>query len=160
MLIRYRPDLAPETRAGLVAAGQGSIGRALDIARHDGLALLGQFLAIAGGDPIDWPAAHALGDRMAHPAADESFRSFVMLLLDWLGRTVRDLGRNGGDIERLRLAGAERALIGRLAQAGRLEPALEVWDKVSLLFSRSESANLDRRLTVISALDAMNAALR
>jgi hypothetical protein len=53
----------------------------------------------------------------------------------------------------------ERDLARRLA-GGRLERALEVWEKVAHLFTRSDGANLDRRLTVISALDAVSGALR
>src|SRR6185312_7653291 len=59
MLARHHPDLDAATRAGLLQVAGGSIGRALDIAKHDGLSLLSQFLTIAGGEPIDWPAAHA-----------------------------------------------------------------------------------------------------
>jgi DNA polymerase-3 subunit delta' len=162
LLNRYRPDLATDDRAGLVLAASGSIGRALEIAQHGGLGLLREFLAIAGADRVDWPAAHGLGDRLAPAAADEAYRSFASLLVEWLGRTARELGRgSGGNLSgRTELVSGERALVARLAQPGRLERLLEVWEKVSLLFSRSDSANLDRRLTVISALDAVNAALR
>jgi DNA polymerase-3 subunit delta' len=58
-----------------------------------------------------------------------------------------------------RIAG-EKKLIQRLARAGRLEQLLEVWEKVTHLFARSDGANLDRRLTVISALNTVSAALR
>jgi hypothetical protein len=37
---------------------------------------------------------------------------------------------------------------------------LEVWEKVTYLFARSDGANLDRRLTVISAFNTVSAALR
>ncbi len=157
LLAARRPDLGAHARAELVTASGGSIGRALEIARHDGLALLGQFLAIAGGDPVDWPAAHALGDKLASPAADESYRSFVDLLVEWLSRTVREAGRGLAPEGR---PDAENRLIRRLTGAGRLEQALEVWEKVSHLFARSDGANLDRRLTVISALHTVSAALR
>src|SRR6185312_7333944 len=114
------------TRAGLVQVAAGSIGRALDIAKHDGLSLLSQFLTIAGGEPIDWPAARALGR---------------------------------GESERPERIHGEKKLIQRLARAGRLEQLLEVWEKVTHLFARSDGANLDRRLTVISALNTVSAAL-
>jgi len=158
LLTRYHPDLDGATRAGLVQVAAGSIGRALDIAKHDGLALLTQFLTIAGKDPIDWPAAHALSDKLASAAADESYRSFAQLLVDWLGRVAREAGRGISDHPE-RITG-EKKLIQRLAQAGRLEQLLEVWEKVTHLFARSDGANLDRRLTVISALHTVSAALR
>lgn len=160
LLAGHRPDLDAARRAGLVRIAAGSIGRALDIARHDGLELLSEFIAIAGHDPVDWPAAHALGDKLSGAAADESYRSFSQLLIDWLGGAIRELGRGGPPNGGPELIKGEKALIARLGRAGRLEQALEVWEKVSQLFARSDSANLDRRLTVISALDTVSAALR
>jgi DNA polymerase-3 subunit delta' len=168
LLGRYRPDTPAEMRTRLAAVAEGSIGRALEIARHDGLALLEQFLAIAGADPVDWPAGHALGDRLAGAAMDGSYRSFSQLLVDWLSRVIREHGREqgrehgreGGVANRPELVEGERALAAGLIRSGRLEQALEVWEKVAQLFTRSDSANLDRRLTVISALDAVSTALR
>jgi DNA polymerase-3 subunit delta' len=169
LIMRYRPDIAPGTRDQLASVAAGSIGRALEIARHDGVSLLSQFLAIAGADPVDWPAGHALGDRLSPPAADESYQSFSRLLMDWLSRVIREGGRGAGidrDVEgqdigrRIEIVTGERELVSRLTRSGRLEHALEVWEKVAQLFTRSESANLDRRLTVISALDAVSTALR
>jgi DNA polymerase-3 subunit delta' len=160
LLAAHRPDLDAAARAGLVRIAAGSIGRALDIARHDGLDLLAEFIAIAGRNPVDWAAAHALGDKLAGAAADESFRSFQHLLIDWLGGAIRRLGRDGGRIAEAEVLKGENALIAKLGGVGRLEQALEVWEKISHLFARSDSANLDRRLTVISALDTLSAALR
>jgi DNA polymerase-3 subunit delta' len=159
LLAVHHPEQDAATRAGLVQVAAGSIGRALDIAKHDGLALLAQFLTIAGGEPVDWPAAHALSDRLSSPSADESYHAFAQLLIDWLGRAARELGR-GNESERPERIGGEKKLIQRLARAGRLEQLLEVWEKVSQLFARSDGANLDRRLTVISALNTVSAALR
>lgn len=159
LLADHRPDIDASTRNALVRIAAGSIGRALEIARHGGLEILAEFIAIAGRNPVDWPAAHALGDKLSGAAADESYRSFVQLLTDWLGGAIRDLGR-GVQSTAPELIKGEKALIARLAGAGRLEPALEVWEKVSHLFARSDSANLDRRLTVISALDTLSTALR
>jgi DNA polymerase-3 subunit delta' len=158
LIAQYHPDIAPEARRQLASVAAGSIGRALEIIQHDGLALLRQFLAIAGAAPVDWPSAHALGDKLASAAADESFHSFARLLLDWLSRVIRESA--GAGAARLEMTAGERDFIARLTPAGRLEPALEVWEKVSQLFSRSESANLDRRLTMISAIDAVSTALR
>jgi DNA polymerase-3 subunit delta' len=152
---RYDPDIPIADRPRLADLAGGSIGRALEISRQDGVALLSQFLAIAGADPIDWPAGHAFGDRVAAAAADESYRCFAELLTDWLGRSIREAERWGGSGQ-----AGERSPPNALGQSGRLERALEVWEKVSLLFARSDSANLDRRLAVISALELVGAVLR
>jgi DNA polymerase-3 subunit delta' len=157
LLAAHHPELDAATRAGLVHVAAGSIGRALEIARHDGLALLTQFLTIAGSEPVDWPAAHALSDKLASPSADESYRSFAQLLIDWLGRTAREMA---GETDRVGRLSGEEKLIARLKGAGRLEQVLEVWEKITHLFARSDGANLDRRLTVISAFNTVSAALR
>jgi len=159
LIALYRPDIEPPARASLAAIGEGSIGRALDIAAHDGLALLASFLAIAGRDPVDWGQAHALGDKLGSAAADESYRTLAQLVVDWLGRAVREAGRGAISGNGPEIVPGERDLARRLV-GGRLERALEVWEKVAHLFARSDGANLDRRLTVISALDAVSGALR
>ncbi|HLG85708.1 MAG TPA: DNA polymerase III subunit delta' [Alphaproteobacteria bacterium] len=158
LVAKYRPDIEAEERLALAEIAEGSIGRALDIAANDGLALLSNFLSIAADDPLDWAKAHALGDRLGAAAADESYRILSQLLVEWLGSVAREAGR-GICVERRReIVPGERELAARLAE-GRLERVLEVWEKVAHLFARSDGANLDRRLTVISALDAVSGAL-
>lgn len=161
LLARYRPDLPEDGLPALVRAAEGSIGRALDIVRHDGLSILQNFLTLAGQVPMDVAAAHALGDKLAPAAMDESFRSFAGLLVDWLARVAREAGRMAsGPVIAPEIFRGERSVVDGLVRGGRLERIMEVWEKVGDLFSRSESANLDRRLTVISALETINAALR
>jgi DNA polymerase-3 subunit delta' len=156
LIAQYRPGMDIAARARLTGLAAGSIGRALDIAEHDGLDLLTQFLNIVGARTMDWPGAHAMADKLALAGADESYRSFAQLLTDWLSRIVRELGRGH---ERAELIPGEAELIARLGKAGRLERLLEVWEKVGMVFNRSDSANLDRRLTVISAFQTISAAL-
>jgi len=159
LIAKYRPDIEPTARAGLAEVSEGSIGRALDIAVNDGLALLSSFLSIAAADPVDWVKAHALGDKLGAAAADQSYRTLSELLVEWLGRVAREVGRGANIRPRREIVPGERELATRLAE-GRLERVLEVWEKVAHLFARSDGANLDRRLTVISALDAVSGALR
>jgi DNA polymerase-3 subunit delta' len=159
-LLRYRPDIDAPTRRRITALAEGSVGRALDIAAHDGVALLTQFLTIAGDDPIDWVASYALGDKLAAAAADESYRNCTILLTSWLARVIREAGRGAVPASGSELFPGERELALRLTRPGRLERALEVWENVTHLFARCDGTNLDRRLTVISALDTVGAALR
>jgi DNA polymerase-3 subunit delta' len=158
LVAKYRPDIEAEQRVALAEIAEGSIGRALDIAANDGLTLLSNFLSIAAGDPLDWTKAHALGDRLGAAAADESYRTLSQLLVEWLGRVAREAARGVSQGQRREIVPGELELAARLAE-GRLERVLEVWEKVGHLFSRSDGANLDRRLTVISALDAVSGAL-
>lgn len=160
LIASHRPGLDAKARANLVRIAEGSIGQALEIADNDGLTLLTNFLSIAAGDPVDWPAAHALGDKLGAATADDSYKTLVLLVVGWLSRTARRAGHGVFPANEVELMKGERELAARLVGGGRLERALEVWEKVSNLFARSDGANLDRRLTVISALDTVNAALR
>jgi DNA polymerase-3 subunit delta' len=160
LIARYSPQTDAAARLRLAGLADGSIGRALDIAANDGLVLLTQFLGLARGDPLDWPAAHAFSDKISTAAADESYRSFAQLLVDWLARVARDLGKGDIVLSENELVAGEADMVRRLSEGGRLEQAVEVWEKVSRLFGRSDSANLDRRLTMISAFDTVSAALR
>ena len=45
----------------------------------------------------------------------------------------------------------EAALIGRLLAAASLEHWLEVWEKISTLFARTEAVHLDRKQAVLGA---------
>jgi DNA polymerase-3 subunit delta' len=156
LIAQYQPEMDAVARRRLAGLAAGSIGRALDIAEHGGLDLLTQFLNIAGARTMDWPVAHSMADKLASAGADETYRSFAQLLTDWLSRIARELGRGG---ERAELIPGEADLIARLGNARRLERLLEVWEKVGAAFNRSDSANLDRRLTVISAFQTISAAL-
>jgi DNA polymerase-3 subunit delta' len=163
LLALYRPDIPVGDRPALAVLASGSIGRALSIARYDGVALLSRFFQIVGGDFVDWSAGHAFSDRLGAPAADESYRCFAELLTDWFGRQARWTGRSGAassSLDRPEVFGGERRVAERLLKPGRLEPAIEVWEKLSHLFARTEGANLDRRLAVIAAIDTVSAALR
>jgi DNA polymerase-3 subunit delta' len=163
LLALYSPGIPNGARPGLAVLASGSIGRALDIARVDGVALLSHFFAIVGGDLVDWSAGHAFSDRLGAPAADESYRCFAELVTDWFGRQSRREGRFGSSnlsLDRAEVFAGERRVTERLLKPGRLEPAIEVWEKLSHLFARTEGANLDRRLAVIAAIDTVSAALR
>jgi DNA polymerase-3 subunit delta' len=160
LLAVYRPALSAARRTQLARIAQGSIGRALAVEAQGGLDLLTGFLAVAASDPVDWPAMHALGDRLGAASADQAYRTLVQLVVDWLAESVRNAAAGVALPPDGELVPGEQALALRLAGPGRLERALEVWEKVSRLFARSEGANLDRRLTMISALDAVSAALR
>ncbi len=162
LLAAHRPDLDAATRAGLVRRSRraASAGRSIS-PNTTGWRLLTQFLTIAGGKPVDWPAAHALGDKLSGAVGRQilPMPSPSCCSTGWAARSA-NWGAAGAKATGPEVIHGEKKLIQRLARAGRLEQLLEVWEKVTHLFARSDGANLDRRLTVISALDTLSTALR
>src|SRR5207237_5489657 len=75
LLHRYRPELDAETAATVTALSEGSLGRALDLAAADGVALYRTALTLLSREPgIDPAALHAFADRLARSEAEEAYR--------------------------------------------------------------------------------------
>ena len=71
------------------------------------------------------------------------------------GSTVRHDGRLGTVVETTTGGGGETYIIIGWADDGRTSRWIEAWEKNNELFARADSANLDRKQVMISALTAM-----
>ena len=93
LLQRHEADLEPETATLAVALAEGSVGRALTIARGDGLAVLREAAGLLEGAPaVDRQALHAAIDRWVRLSAGEGATPFaerLELVLWWAGRGLR-----------------------------------------------------------------------
>jgi DNA polymerase III subunit delta' len=132
------PDLASGERAALIRLTGGSLGAALRLAEGDGLMLAGEAdrLIDEGGAP-DIPALFALSDKIAR------MTDGLVAMNDFL----------------------VQALAGRIrARAMTETPGLDRWtgalDKIARNASRAAALHLDPRQTLLSALDALNAAAK
>jgi DNA polymerase III subunit delta' len=144
------PQLADADRRLLIQLSDGSIGRALEIVAAGGLDLYrditGQLRQLPA---FDAAALHALGDRLGHKDASDLFRLATEILLGWLGGTVRFVATGQG---------SPGAIDGDAAPSGlplgrhSLERWLELWEKITSLFARVESANLDRKQVWVGAM--------
>ena len=134
LLTQYRPELTPDDAAAVTGLSEGSIGDAIDLAEAGGLDLY--------------------RDRLNRANAAEAFGTFGRLLQDWLSRYVRERaqGRLPPDI----VDGERDAFAAMTAQAN-LAQIMEVWEKVSRLFSQADHANLDRKQVLISVFLALQA---
>jgi DNA polymerase-3 subunit delta' len=162
LLARHRPDLSEADRAALVRLSEGSIGRALDLAVAGGLDLYREMIGLLSPLPkLDLAALHGWGDRLARRGGDTAWFAATELLVWWLGRLVRARARGRLPPE---IVPGEAALMERLITVphgggnGGLDRWIEVWEKVSRLFTRAESANLDRKQVVLNALLTVEAA--
>ena len=147
-------------RATLVRLTEGSVGRALELARAGGLALYGDLFGLLAGLPrLDANAIHAFAEKVAR-RGDDGERDFrtVAFLLDWW---LKSLLRQGATGEALPdLAANEGALRQRLLQGAGLDRWMQVWEKVAHLFARADAVNLDRKQVVLGSLFAFQSAIR
>ena len=166
LLRRQLPDLGAAEAATLARLADGSIGRALELAAVGGLDLYGELTALltglAGrdGEPsagFDTERLHGFAEKLARGTDLSAFRAARDLLLWWLGRAVRarTIGR-ASDI----VTDAEAPVLAGLAARGSLADWLALWDKVSHLLARVESANLDRKQALLAAFLELEALAR
>lgn len=154
LLTQSRPELSTDDAAALARLGEGSIGKALALADEGGLTLYRDLLALLSALPrLDIPALHAFAERVGRPEAEAAWRTVTDLLSWWLARLIRAGGRQGEGMTEV-VAG-EGGLMGRLLAAGRLDQWLDVWEKTSALFARTDAVNLDRKQALLSAFLAV-----
>ncbi len=150
LLARHAPALDETDRAALARLGEGSIGRALDLAAGGGLELYREMIALLSDLPeLDVPRAHAFGDRLARERDGSTFRTGMELLIWWLARLVR-----GGAEGRLppEVVPGEARVMARLLEGRALARWLGLWEKTTRRFAGAEHVNLDRKQVAITTL--------
>ena len=151
----YRPDIPEADRSTLTSLADGSIGRALDFADSDGVLLMRMLLGIFNGLPnLNMEAAHKFADVVAKRDADNAWRTATEIasrsLCDLVSAGVRNL-----DLASRGYTPEEAQSLMRLNTLANTSRWIEVWEKNNELFARADSANLDRKQVMISALTAM-----
>jgi DNA polymerase-3 subunit delta' len=156
-LARLRPDLGGEDARRLAALAQGSIGRALELASAQGLALYRELYALLERLPaLDGEALHGFADRVGRAGSEDAFALTAELLPGWVARMV---ALAAGGAEAAVLPGEAQAM-RRLAERRGLDQWTEVWEKLGQLFDAADGLNLDRKQVVLSAFFALEAAAR
>ena len=165
LMARFLPDLPAEDAAALCALGEGSIGRVLQLAKHDGLVVSRSFRdffeALANHDQKTLVAAAA--NVAPGPAADEEqFRVASHILFWWLRRITRACLSDAPAVSSATLAppGEEPTTMERLAAAATLDHWLKVWDKSHRLAAEADTGNLDRKQVLTTILLEMQRELR
>ncbi len=150
LLRRYWPDLPAEDAVTLARLGEGSIGRALELAEEGGLDLYRAVTGLLMDLPrLDGGALHAMAEKFGRAGGENAFRTASDLLVWWLGRMIR-AGTTG--VTPAEMVPGEAAAMARLLAGRSLDRWLELWEKTSRLFARTEGANLDRRQVWVAAL--------
>lgn len=157
LLKSYRPELGPEDAVRLAALGEGSIGRALDLHEAGGLALYHDMLTLLATLPeTDVARLHGITDSVSRTRSDAgayaAFDVFTDLLGWWIARLVR--ARAAGSLPP-ELEPGEAEIMSRLSASGSLDQWVELWEKLSRLFARAGSVNLDRKQVLLNAFFAL-----
>jgi DNA polymerase-3 subunit delta' len=140
---RY-PESNTQDRALAVATAGGSLGQAIRMIEQGGVGLLREIGALLAGWPkLDAGLLHKLGDKLGGRDQDAQFDLSIELLGWWFARMARIAAT--GEQPETQLFEGEMALIGRMQAAASLDRWLGVWEKVSRLFDRVRSVNLDRK---------------
>jgi DNA polymerase-3 subunit delta' len=157
-LARLRPDLGPEDGRRLALLAQGSIGRALELASVQGLALYRELFKLLERLPeLEGEALHGFADRVARAGGEDAYALLAELLPGWLARMVALAA--GGAAEEAVLPGEAQAM-RRLAARRGLDQWVEVWEKLGDLFDSADGLNLDRKQVVLNAFFALEQAAR
>jgi DNA polymerase-3 subunit delta' len=150
LLGRYRPDLDAAEADSVAGLAEGSIGRALELARSGGVELYGTMLGLLARRPaIDPLALHGFADRLARPDAEDAYRAVEDLLRRLLARLATAAARGGGS------AAGEGALIERFAAAVPASRWAALREDVGETFARTDGLNLDRKQAILSAFFAI-----
>lgn len=134
LLQTYCPQLAPDDIDGLVSLAEGSIGRAINLAREGGLDLYRDMTKVLSGFPrLDPVALHAFTDRVTSRKGEGegTWATVSELFLWWLAQAIRQMGAG---------------------HSQNLESWLGVWEKVQGLFAKVDSVNLDRKQALLTAM--------
>lgn len=160
LLAKHRPDLDDGERRILAGLSDGSIGRALALAESDGLSIKSELMGILSRLPdLDAGRAHRFAGRFGRREADAAWRTAVDLTTRCLADLVTAAAR-GESPENRGYAPDEAACLIRLQGLAGLDRWVEVWEKTSRLFAQADSANLDRKEVMLSALGTMESAAR
>lgn len=157
LLFRYCPDLSDGDRQALAQLSGGSIGDALALADSGGLELYQTVVKLLGSlDNPDIPGIHALGDTISRAGqqASDRFATLRHLIGQWLTRLVIAGARAETPPE---IVPGEGRISAQFLARAPLDQWVEVWEKVTSLMARADSANLDRKQTIISAFLTMAA---
>jgi DNA polymerase-3 subunit delta' len=154
LLAQYRPELAKAEGEALAELGEGSIGRAIELADAGGLALYRSILGILGQAPrIEIAELYAFADTLVRRDAEEAYRASEELLSQFLARMI--LRAAGQPFEPEELIAGEREVMQRLA--ARADPArwADLRDRIGRDFANTDQLNLDRKQAILGAFFAL-----
>jgi len=135
LLDKLLPELPSDEKTTLIDMAEGSIGKALQFAANDGIALYRQVSDLAAALPrLDMLKVHDLAEKIGRSGAEQSYETAMEVLMQWCEARVRENARSGA---------SSRGL-------------LESRDKIAQLLHQAEVYTLDKRQAVIGAFLALS----
>jgi DNA polymerase-3 subunit delta' len=157
ILTTRRPDLDPGDAAVVARLAEGSPGRAIALADAGGAGLHRDLMAVLERLPrLDLSRLHSFAESLARPTAEPAYRAVCDLLRGWMARLAGATGIDGA----VPLPAPEAALVERIRRDIPLEGRVALWDKVTALIDSADRANLDRKLVLMTAFHAIEAAAK
>lgn len=158
VLALHHPSLAPEELTALARLAGGAPGRAMELAALGGVGLYKQMAAFLTSLPrIDIPALHTLAGQLAAPKADQEYRLFVAMLLDWIERLVR---QSASGIPCEDVMAGESAEMMRISALTGLDQWMDLWEKMGRLIARADAVNLDRKQVIVHLFSSLGTLAR
>jgi DNA polymerase III subunit delta' len=140
LLAAAGPADGEEDLARAIRLAEGSVGRALEFLSKDGQETARDVLDFLDRLPhYDRRAMQALAERLGRRGGEAGYRLGTALLLDWISARARTAARSG-------------------AHPAQLAPWSEVWEKVSRALAETETYNLDRTQTLLTAFRTVSVA--
>lgn len=153
------PRSQPADRQIAALTAGGSLGHAIRMVEEGGVDLLREIGALLAGWPkLDAGLLHKLGDKLAGREQGPQFDLAIELLGWWFARMARATATESPPNPEV--FQGETALIGRMRAAASLDRWLSLWEKVSHLFDRVQSVNLDRKQAWVAGFLAIEGAGR
>jgi len=158
LLTQYLPSVGGDDRAALAKLSEGSIGQAIELSGAGGLGLYRDILQLLLTCPgLDIPLLHKLAGNWSRTGAEDTFARATEILVDLLGRMVRELAANRGGNG---LTSGEMEVFERFSGTVDLDRWLEVWEKINDLLDRTSAINLDRKQVILNIFLEIDGAAR
>jgi DNA polymerase-3 subunit delta' len=150
----YRPELAEPASVMLAQLAEGSIGRALELADADGIALYRSLLGrLSQVRRLDVADLHAFADQLARPEAEDLYRTVQELLSQFLARMIAHASRGKLDANDLILQEAD--VMRQLAACADPGRWVRLREEIDRSFVDTDQLNLDRKQAVLGAFFAI-----
>lgn len=144
VLTRLGVDMpAGAAKQSLLTHAGGSAGRAIQLMQTETLPLLDALVALVAAPALDVVALHALADQIGRKSDAETFTVLTTLFTEFLRASIVAAAKGAGD---------PTGIVTRMTGGGRLDQALDLWEKTKNTFALAKTANLDNKLAFINAV--------
>jgi len=154
LLDKMAPGIGADEKLSLGRLAQGSIGKALQFHREEGMALYRQLLNVISTMPeLDMVKAHELAEKLGKYGAEQGYDSATEILAGWCERQARATARGRALTDILPGDAAVFQKIAGLYPPGHF---LRCWEKISRLALQTEIYNLDKKQAILGAFLALH----